>query len=587
MADQKFDVPDALTPGGMYGYSLEEWNKLSRDEKISAQAKWGVKEYGWDPSRAYEAAAGAEGKLTIGRAIAESPEYGGLARAYGKALPVTPWWAKEKEGPTPGLMQISQEAIPVPGEAGAPPTQPPLAFRGGQQPPQLTLGSAFGRPMPRMPMSASIRPITEAQETIKAFPGQIESLTAESMEKLKKVQEARRGAVQAEAEITADTQERQYKIQRAGMEAFEDITREQKQRVDVAHASVETTMNKYRQAVDRFASMKVDPGRRFRGQRTSAAIAMALGAFGSAMTGGPNQAMQIIQSEIDRDIRAQEGAIDRAGKQAGLLNNEMTLARQLFQDAESQKLAAEAAHWKDVRNRVKLVGEESKNLLTLANSEKLLAEIDAKGLGLEQQLKEKQLSYQMEAGKMELTGAQVEFGAKQQKIASQQRAAALQAKAQADQAKAVMGSMAPPGLALVDPNFKPTKTMTTEAQKITASFRPLKKTLQSLLAWRLKYGGKLTGNAYYEGATILERAKKAMAKHDDAGVAISDNEIKMFGLPEDITGYEVFDKSVTKINTLLRLETEKTLEMMYPWGYTLRPEQTKGRMQERAPLAPR
>lgn len=67
---------------------------------------------------------------------------------------------------------------------------------------------------------------------------------------------------------------------------------------------------------DRDANNKVDPDKFWKDKGVGAhivgAIAQALGAFGSALTGGPNGAAQIIQRGIDANIRAQEQAI--AGK---------------------------------------------------------------------------------------------------------------------------------------------------------------------------------------------------------------------------------------------------------------------------------
>ena len=50
------------------------------------------------------------------------------------------------------------------------------------------------------------------------------------------------------------------------------------------------------------------------GGRVFAALAIALGQFGASLTGGQNAALQIIQTDIDRNIRAQQANIDNAGQ---------------------------------------------------------------------------------------------------------------------------------------------------------------------------------------------------------------------------------------------------------------------------------
>lgn len=78
----------------------------------------------------------------------------------------------------------------------------------------------------------------------------------------------------------------------------------------------DTMMSKQQTDEKAIADRKVDPDHFFKergtGARVLAGISMALGAFGSALTGGPNMAMQIIHGAIDRDIDAQKHEIAKA-----------------------------------------------------------------------------------------------------------------------------------------------------------------------------------------------------------------------------------------------------------------------------------
>lgn len=92
-------------------------------------------------------------------------------------------------------------------------------------------------------------------------------------------------------------------------------------RDDVARrraAYVDTEMQKL-SALSQEAEKKVNPDQYWddnggTGARIFAALAVALGQFGASLTGGSNTAMQIIQSNIDRNIKAQQANIDNAGQ---------------------------------------------------------------------------------------------------------------------------------------------------------------------------------------------------------------------------------------------------------------------------------
>lgn len=82
------------------------------------------------------------------------------------------------------------------------------------------------------------------------------------------------------------------------------------------------------------------------GNKVLAAISMALGAFGSAFTGGPNQAMQIIDSAIKRDIEAQIGR-----RQA--LKDRVGQARQEGKDRVEETLMAMDLKYRGVEAKLK------------------------------------------------------------------------------------------------------------------------------------------------------------------------------------------------------------------------------------------
>lgn len=91
------------------------------------------------------------------------------------------------------------------------------------------------------------------------------------------------------------------------------------QKRDEARQAVETDLSA---TIQKMQDAKVDPERWYggsAGKRVLAGIAIAMGEFGRALTGGSqNAALKIINDAINADIRAQEVEIDKLGKQAGL-----------------------------------------------------------------------------------------------------------------------------------------------------------------------------------------------------------------------------------------------------------------------------
>lgn len=89
-------------------------------------------------------------------------------------------------------------------------------------------------------------------------------------------------------------------------------------------------------AADRAAAIRIDPSRAMQGASGIAnVIAVVLGGIGSGITGGPNQALQMVQQNIERDLAAQRTDLDTArnavADQQSILGN----VRQEFQSREA------------------------------------------------------------------------------------------------------------------------------------------------------------------------------------------------------------------------------------------------------------
>jgi hypothetical protein len=103
-------------------------------------------------------------------------------------------------------------------------------------------------------------------------------------------------------------------------------------------ADMQTKYQERRNVVDRMVSdastAHVDPeaARGSIGNRAIAGLAMALGAMGSAYTGGPNVAAQIVQKTIEDNLQSQKDEIENKWRGAGAARNALADAREQLGD---------------------------------------------------------------------------------------------------------------------------------------------------------------------------------------------------------------------------------------------------------------
>lgn len=99
--------------------------------------------------------------------------------------------------------------------------------------------------------------------------------------------------------------------------------------------------------VQAFKDTKIDPDKFFKdedgnenyGKRIMASIAMALGAFGSGLTGGPNTAAKIITDQINNDISSQRANLQTMKEGIGEKRTNFARLREKFKDNDLAYLA--------------------------------------------------------------------------------------------------------------------------------------------------------------------------------------------------------------------------------------------------------
>jgi len=137
---------------------------------------------------------------------------------------------------------------------------------------------------------------------------------------------------------------------------------------------IRSRMDSHEEKVREIQSLTVDPNRIFTdpdGSRNwtntaMATIASALGAFGSAMTGSPNFAMQIVQKAIDRDIQAQKDQINKKGIELDESRNLLAQNYRLYGTEAQANLATRAQLGAAYKAQVDSIAASSNNAQQVA-----------------------------------------------------------------------------------------------------------------------------------------------------------------------------------------------------------------------------
>lgn len=117
----------------------------------------------------------------------------------------------------------------------------------------------------------------------------------------------------------------------------------------------ERQQQEYNQALNELKGQKlIDPMDKWgTAGKIGAAIAMGMGAYAAAFTGGRNYAVDVIDSSIKRDLQLQEAEINRLGKNVDEKKNALAFAYNRLGDIEKAKDAVYAASLAGVSDQVK------------------------------------------------------------------------------------------------------------------------------------------------------------------------------------------------------------------------------------------
>lgn len=191
----------------------------------------------------------------------------------------------------------------------APPPAPPAT---ALAPPPVVQAPAAREPQPPAPTQIFIPP----QPT--RFPAAAVAATQAAQKKAEEAQETFFGGLREQAELQKEQNEQQALAaldvrdkQRLAAD-IEQQTQFDEQKVRAQKVEmVRAQLQKIEAAEEDFATMRVEDfwASRTTGQKILAGLGMAFGAASAAITGGPNTAMQIINTAIENDMERQKSNI--------------------------------------------------------------------------------------------------------------------------------------------------------------------------------------------------------------------------------------------------------------------------------------
>lgn len=222
---------------------------------------------------------------------------------------------------------------------------------------------------------------------------QLQQARATTAQEQEEFEEATKARIQAEAEAA---QKKAKALQHLGETAREQeakaihLAERQEQELDEGQRSLQESIQKYQQMED------PDPDRIFSGaggtfRRIIAAIGMGLGAAGSALTGAPNTAAQIISQAIDQDMEAQK---TERRQQRGVIKAKQTLMDEMrakHADERAAREAAKVAQYEVAKQKVRQFSQEAESDISAKKADEMIQQLDVEQARAAQQFLRRKL----------------------------------------------------------------------------------------------------------------------------------------------------------------------------------------------------
>jgi hypothetical protein len=495
-------------------------------------------------------------ELTTPEAIIEDPLIPGGLGAVAGELARTALGPKMEPGaaPTFGGQVVDVPEVPGalrgPAFAAAPP---------GVQPMGAGLAGLGGLGMP------SFDPVRQAMQERGEILGQVgeaQALAAEEQrEALAGLTTEQVGAAEREAEL------RQQNI--LAMETAEAGRQEREQE---RQQYIQGEVGKVQDALGEIQKSGIDPlnfykqpdGSNNFGKSIAAAIAIGMGALAQSRMGGSNNALNIINRAIDRDIDAQKTNLANRRAGVGLQMNMLGRMQSIMDSERAAEQATSLMSTKIAQMKVEQAMAASRGPIAEQHGNVLMA-------ALNNQVVEKgnQLVQTMANDRIQAEGA--EYAQKEKAAIGRQKAAAAR---QAAIAKAGPPAM-PPGMRIKDPARRmPEKEDFKRAKVMVGAQKNVNRLLNDLLKWRAEFGYEpIRGPALATANTKLQRVKSAMRKVDETGARLDAGELEMMGLDFEMGDFGMIKERLTTVRDSVN---SKIMDALDPMNIELESAPTAG-----------
>lgn len=390
---------------------------------------------------------------------------------------------------------VGDKVLPDP-----PPDAPPKLVSGpsGATAPQMpTPQQVAAGAVPALPGGANIGALNRHAKMIGDVAGQGVDSARGANAAMAEAGEARKGAVDRQAQIQAEAAaqkaaalEQNVQLAMQHQKRLEDLARGEEKAVqeaqrryqesleDARYAGISPDKRRELQAIlsdkatsteqkalakrelDKASSIDPDQYLGSAGKKITAAIAVALGAYGAALTGGPNTAMQIIQQAIQNNLAAQKERFAKREREADSARQGVSDARNQYANQRQQEIDEYARGLEMTKLKIDqiLAGTESAD--ALARADALKAQID-------EEITKTSFERERQA-RSDFLGAAVSQGGlmtNAAELAERRRAAAAEAAAAGVGAQAQAANLEARGLAL-KPGAQLSKEEIKEVSKI-------------------------------------------------------------------------------------------------------------------------
>jgi hypothetical protein len=365
----------------------------------------------------------------------------------------------------------------------------------------------------RMP---SYAPVMEAQEAVQAG-------LAGGIEEAGKLRAGELETLAGQREYAQEIAGQEYELARERTRKYDELVLEQQQKQQRRQQYMQAEIARVQDTISSFERTPIDPQRFYKhpdgstnyGKSILAAVAVGLGALSQAVKGGgPNNALRIIDTAINRDIDAQKQDLVTRKAGIGLQMNMLGQMRQQFGQEDQAETMARLLMLKSFENKAAEIAASNPDQRVQLKMQQL-----GDGINARYQQYFQQLERQIDTNYLQFEKER--FGVKAGQVMAQRKALA----------KAAPPTM-PPGMEILDPTrAMPTKDDFKRAKAMVGAQRNATRLLGELLAWREDHGYEpLRGPALAAANTKLNRVKSAMRIVDESGARLEEAEVEMMGL---------------------------------------------------------